>query len=227
MAENEESTLGTLGAYRAIVSGLVGEHSGRVFGMAGDSVAAEFASPVQAVRAAVAVQRALNRRNADLPENRRMEFRIGVNLGDVMAEGGDVLGDGVNVAARLQEIAAKGGICISGAVNQQIDGKLGFPVISLGERSLKNIPRPVPVYRVDRRLEEPEAGGVLGGELALPDRPSIAVLPFANMSGDAEQEYFADGITEDIITSLSRYRWLFVIARNSTFTYKGRAIDIK
>ncbi len=227
MAQDEEGTLGTLGAYRAIISTLVNEHFGRVFGMAGDSVIAEFASPVQAVRAAVAVQRALNRRNADLAEDRRMEFRIGVNLGDVMAEGGDLLGDGVNVAARLQEIAAKGGICISGAINEQIEGKLSFPVISLGERTLKNIPRPVQVSRVDWRLDDPIAGGVLGGVLSLPDLPSIAVLPFANMSGDAEQEYFADGIVEDIITSLSRYRWLFVIARNSTFTYKGRAIDVK
>ena len=160
-----------------------------------------------------------------------MEFRIGINLGDVIAEGDDLLGDGVNVAARLQGVASPAGICIAGAVREQIEGKLAFPLVSLGERALKNLPRPVPVYRVDWRPDDPSAAGVLsgGGVLALPDKPSIAVLPFVNMSGDAEQEYFADGITEDIITALSRYRWFFVIARNSTFAYKGRAagVDVK
>ncbi len=227
MAEDEEATRATLTAYRASMGDIVAEHDGRIFGTAGDSVICEFASPVQAVRAAVAIQRALHRRNADLAENRRMEFRIGLNLGDVMIEGGDLLGDAVNVAARLQEVAAPAGICISGIMRQQIEGKLDFPLAPLGERSLKNIPKPVPVYRVDWRTEDPAASGVLGGQLTLPDKPSIAVLPFANMSGDPEQEYFADGITEDIITELARYRWFFVIARNSTFTYKGRAVDIK
>jgi len=227
MAQDEEATRATLTAYRATIGDIVAEHDGRIFGTAGDSVICEFASPVQAVRAAVAIQRALHRRNADLPETRRMEFRIGLNLGDVMIEGDDLLGDAVNVAARLQEVAAPAGICISDIVRQQIEGKLDFPLAPLGERSLKNIPKPVPVYRVDWRTEDPAASGVLGGQLTLPDKPSIAVLPFANMSGDPEQEYFADGITEDIITELSRYRWFFVIARNSTFTYKGRAVDIK
>jgi adenylate cyclase len=227
MAEDEEGTLRTLAAYRSAIADLIGEHSGRIFGTAGDSVVAEFASAVQAVRAAVAMQRALDRRNADLPESRRMAFRIGLNLGDVMADGDDLLGDGVNVAARLQEIAAPGGICITGALREQIQGKVTFPLASLGERALKNIPRPVQAYRVDWTLDEPGAAGDSGGALSLPDKPSIAVLPLVNMSGDAEQEYFADGMTEDIITALSRYRWFFVIARNSSFAYKGRAVDVK
>ncbi len=227
MAADEEGTLRTLAAYRQVIGDLVAEHGGRIFGTAGDSVIVEFSSPVQAVRAAVAIQRALRRHNADLPEGRRMEFRIGVNLGDVMAQGDDLLGDGVNVAARLQAAAAPAGICVSGAVREQIEGKVTFPLAPQGERSLKNMPRPVQVYGVDWRLDDPSASGVLGGALTLPDKPSIAVLPFANMSGDAEQEYFADGITEDIITALSHYRWFFVVARNSTFVYKGRAVGVK
>jgi adenylate cyclase len=227
MAADEEATLRTLDAYRRTISDLISEHAGRIFGSAGDSVIAEFNSPVQSVRAAVAIQRALHRHNADLPDDRRMEFRIGVNLGDVMVDRDNLLGDGVNVAARLEGVADPGGICISGAVRDQIEGKLNFPLISIGQRTLKNISRPVSVYAVDWRPEHPVAAGVLGGDLALPDKPSIAVLPFSNMSGDPEQEYFADGITEDITTALSHHRWFFVIARNSTFAYKGRAIDVK
>ena len=228
VAEDEEATLRTLGAYRVLIGDLIAEHGGRIFGTAGDSVVAEFASAVQAVRAAVAIQRALQRRNADLPVGRRMEFRIGINLGDVVAEGDDVLGDGVNIAARLQEVAAPAGICLSGAVREQIEGKLDFPLTALGERTLKNIPRPVAVYQVDRGVEVPTAANVLSGAPALPDKPSIAVLPFINLSGDPEQEYFVDGISEDVITALSHYRWFFVIARNSTFAYKGRqGVDVK
>ena len=229
MAADEEATLRTLRAYRETIGGLVAEHGGRIFGSAGDSLVIEFASPVQAVRTAVAVQRALDRRNVDLPTERRMLFRIGVNLGDVIVEGDDLLGDGVNVAARLQEAAAPAGICISGVVQEQIRGKVAFPIAPLGERRLKNIPHPVAIYRVDWRMDDPSETGVLAGpgSLVLPDRPSIAVLPFANMSGDPEQEYFTDGLSEDIITALSRYRWFFVIARNSSFAYKGRAVDIK
>jgi TolB-like protein/class 3 adenylate cyclase len=227
MAADEEATLRTLDAYRRTISDLVSEHAGRIFGSAGDSVIAEFGSAVQAVRAAVAIQRALHRRNADLTSERRMEFRIGVNLGDVMVDSDNLLGDGVNVAARLEGVADPSGICISGAVRDQIEGKLNFPLTSIGQRSLKNISRPVSVYSVDWRLQHPAATGVLGGELVLPDKPSIAVLPFSNMSGDPEQEYFAEGITEDIITALSHHRWFFVIARNSTFVYKGRAVDAK
>ena len=227
MAADEEATLRTLTAYRSTVADLVSEHGGRIFGTAGDSVIAEFGSAVQAVRSAVAIQRALHRRNADLPQDRRMQFRIGINVGDVMVEGEDLLGDGVNVAARLEGVATPGGICVSSFVRDQIDGKLNFALTPLGERSLKNIVKPIQVYAVDWRAEDPVASGVLSGSLALPDKPSIAVLPFVNMSGDPEQEYFADGITEDIITALSHHRWFFVIARNSTFVYKGRAVDVK
>ena len=227
MAADEEATLQTLGAYRRTISDLVSEHAGRIFGSAGDSMIAEFSSAVQAVRAAVAIQRALDRHNADLAKDRRMEFRIGVNLGDVIADRDNLFGDGVNVAARLQGVAEPGGICIAGAVRDQIAGKLKFALTPIGQRTLKNISRPVSIYSVDWRPEHPIASGVLGGGLALPDKPSVAVLPFSNMSGDPEQEYFADGITEDIITALSHHRWFFVIARNSTFVYKGRAVDVK
>ncbi|MEH2588139.1 adenylate/guanylate cyclase domain-containing protein [Bradyrhizobium sp. AZCC 1721] len=227
MSTDEEVTLRTLDGYRRTISDLIAEHAGRIFGTAGDSVIAEFSSAVQAVRAAVAIQRSLDRHNADLPQDRRMEFRIGINIGDVMADGDNLLGNGVNVAARLEGVAEPGGICISGAVRDQIEGKLKFAPTPLGQRSLKNITRPVSVYSVGWQPEHPVATGVLGGALALPDKPSIAVLPFSNMSGDPEQEYFADGITEDIITALSHHRCFFVIARQSTFVYKGRAVDVK
>jgi TolB-like protein/class 3 adenylate cyclase len=227
MAADEEGTLATLSTYRGVIDGLVGEHQGRVFGSAGDSVIAEFGSAVHAVRCAVAIQRAVHRRNADLGGPQRMELRIGVSLGDIIVENDNLFGDGVNVAARLEEVAEPADICISGAVLDQIQGKVSFPMSGLGKRALKNIPRPVVIYRVDWRTEDAQATGILGGDLSLPDKPSVAVLPFVNMSGDAEQEYFADGITEDIITALSRNRWFFVIARNSTFTYKGRPVDVK
>jgi adenylate cyclase len=227
MAADEEATLRTLDAYRRTMSDLIDEHAGRIFGSAGDSIIAEFSSAVQAVRAAVAIQRSLDRHNADLPEHRRMDFRIGVNLGDVMVDSENLFGDGVNVAARLEGVAEPGGICISGAVRDQIEGKLTFALTPIGQRSLKNISRPVSVYSVDWRPEHPVAAGVLGDTLALPDKPSIAVLPFSNMSGDPEQDYFADGITEDLITALSHHRWFFVIARNSTFVYRARAVDVK
>jgi len=185
----------------------------------------EFPSPVQAVRAAVAIQRAVERRNTDLPEIEQMHFRIGITLGDVMEEGGNLYGDAVNVAARLQEVAPSGGICMSGVVLDAMRGKAEFPVTPLGLKSLKNIADPVAVHRVDWRMSDAEASIVSGRAPSVPDKPSIVVLPFANMSGSAEQDYFADGITEDIITALSRHRWFLVIARNSSFTYKGRAVD--
>lgn len=227
VAADEEGTLATLHTYRVTIADLVAEHHGRIFGEAGDSVIVEFHSAVQAVRAAVAIQRALHRRNADLPPERRLELRVGINLGDVVAEDENLLGDGVNVAARLQEVALPGDICISGALRDQIEGKLEFPFISLGDQRLKNIPRAVAVHRVDWRREEATGRGTLSVPLSLPEKPSIAVLPFVNMSGDPEQEYFADGLTEDIITALSLYRWFFVIARNSSFAYKGKAVDAK
>ncbi|APG84979.1 adenylate cyclase [Sinorhizobium americanum CCGM7] len=227
VAANEEGVLEQLRTYGSIIADLVGEHGGRIFASAGDSVVAEFQSAVQAARAAVAIQRILRRRNADLAPDRRMEFRIGLHLGDVVVEGTNLLGDGVNVAARLQEVAQPGGICVSGALRDQIEGKLDSPMVRLGDRKLKNIARPVAVFGLDWRPEDSAEAAVLGGPLTLPDKPSIAVLPFVNMSGDPEQEYFADGLTEDIITALSLYRWFFVVARNSSFAYKGRAIDAK
>lgn len=228
MAEDEEGTLRNLGTCRMVISDLVAEHGGRVFGTAGDSVIVEFASAVNAVRAGVAIQRALELRNAGLPKGKRMDLRIGINLGDVVAEGDDLFGDGVNVAARLQEVANTAGICISSSIREQIEGKLQFPLTPLGERLLKNILRPISVCRVDWAADTLATPRVLlGGALTLPDRPSIAVLPFTNMSGDPEQEYFADGMVEEIITALSQMRRLFVIARNSSFVYKNRVVDVK
>ncbi len=228
MEQNEEATLNTLNVFLGVMRGMVEEHEGRIVGTAGDSVLAEFASPVQAVRSAVAVQRALRRRNMDLPEDRRMRFRVGINLGDVIAQGNDLLGDGVNIAARLEQAAEPGAIFISGSVWEQIQGKLSFPCEYFGEQSVKNISRPVRTYRVGWELEEPiNVEALAGGALRLPDKQSIAVLPFTNMSGDADQEYFADGISEDIITAISKWRWLFVIARNSSFAYKGKNVDVK
>lgn len=224
VAADEEGTLTTLSSYRANIADLVAEHGGRIFGTAGDSVIAEFASAVQAVRAAVAIQRALHHRNSDLAPDRRMEFRIGVNLGDVVAEGADLLGDGVNVAARLQEIAQPASICISGALRDQIEGKLDFPMVSLGEQTLKNLPRPIPVYRVDWLSQNPPI--MSSGHLARPARHMIAVLPFDNMSGDPGQQYLSDGITEDIITDLARFRGLSVAARHASASFAGKGATI-
>ena len=219
---DEEGTLRMLSAYRQVIDGLVAEHSGRIFGTAGDSVIAEFASPVEAVRCAAKLQQELGKRNADVHEDRRMAFRIGVNLGDVVVEGDNLLGDGVNVAARLQELAEPGGVCVSGTVYDHLAGKLDIVLDDLGEQKLKNIARPVHVWRWAGE------GSTRSSDTLPPfqDRPSIAVLPFDNMSGDPEQEFFADGISEDLITALSKIRWFFVIARNSTFTYKGRSVDV-
>jgi TolB-like protein/class 3 adenylate cyclase len=229
MSADEEGTLETLNLYRGVIAQLIDEHQGRIVGTAGDSVLAEFRSAVQAVRSAVAMQRALDRRNADLDEARRMRFRIGINVGDVIAQGADLLGDGVNIAARLEQLAEPAGILVSGTVCEQIEGKLAFPCTYAGEQAAKNLARPVRTYRV--AWEQPDMLRIgLGGASAapaLPDKPSIAVLPFANMGSDPEQEYFADGISEDIITALSKSRWLFVIARNTSFVHKGKAIDIK
>ncbi|MCH7929002.1 MAG: tetratricopeptide repeat protein [Proteobacteria bacterium] len=229
MGADEEGTLRTLNAFRTVIDGLIAEHEGRVFGSAGDSVIAEFASPVEAVRCAAEIQRQLETRNADLPGERRMYFRIGVNLGDVMVDGDNLLGDGVNVAARIERLAEPGGICIAGSVYELVEGKLALGFADLGEQTVKNIARPIRAYRVapDGPAPATEAGWGGAEPLPLPEKPSIAVLPFDNMSGDREQEYFSDGITADVITALSRVRWFFVIARNSSFTYKGRAVDVK
>ena len=178
---------------------------------------------MDAVRCAVDVQRRMVERNAETPEDKRIEFRMGINVGDVIIDGDDIHGDGVNVAARLEGLSEPGGICVSLGVRDQVRDRLDLAFDDAGEQQLKNIARPVRVYRVRLGGTAQQATAAL----ALPDKPSIAVLPFENMSGDPEQEYFADGVVEEIITALSRIRWLFVIARNSSFTYKGRAVDVK
>jgi adenylate cyclase len=273
MGEDEESTVRTLNAYKEVMTGLIQHHRGRVVGTAGDSMLAEFASVVDAVRCAVEIQKELKARNADLSENRKMEFRIGVNLGDVIEDGEQILGDGVNIAARLESLADAGGVCISGTAFDHVRNKIDLGYEYLGEQTVKNIALPVRVYKV---LMEPESAGKVIGEkktkpsqwqktalivvtilivvaaavavwrfylrptsppvevasqdkmaFPLPDKPSIAVLPFTNMSEDPKQEFFSDGITESIITALSKVPRLFVIARNSTFTYKGKPVNVK
>jgi len=207
---------------------------GRLVKTMGDGVLLEFPSVVDAVECAVAVQAVMAERNQGITEDRRMLFRIGVNLGDILIEGDDILGDGVNIAARLEGIAEPGGICISSSAYDQVRGKVVVAFTDLGEQRLKNIDRPVRAYAAKQSdCRATVAPSLLPSQLEvrkplpLPDKPSIAVLPFQNMSGDPEQEYFADGVVEDIITALSRFKSLFVIARNSSFTYKGKAVDIK
>ena len=227
MGDDEEATLATLNAHRQAIDRHIENHQGRVFGTAGDSMIAEFSSPVEAVRCAVEIQQDIKKRNNKLRENHRMRFRIGVNLGDVMVAKDDLFGDGVNIAARLEGIAEPGGICISGTVFDQVEGKLNFALNDLGTHQVKNIAKPLRVYSVS--FDEPGgAGGAWSGEaLQLPDKPSIAILPFDNLSGDPEQEYFADGMAEDIITEMSRFRWLLVMARNSSFAYRGKSPDMR
>jgi TolB-like protein/class 3 adenylate cyclase len=266
MAADEEGTLRTLNAYRQEMDALVAGRDGRIVGSAGDSVLAEFPSAVEATRCAVEIQHELAVRNSELPADRRLEFRIGINLGDVMVEGDDLFGDGVNVAARLQALAEPGGIYVSGGIYDQIKGKLPFGADFLGEQTVKNIAEPIRVYRlrsdratvrrsVPRRwrpwlmiaagfallliaaagtawyFDQPRALGPTEKEQAsappLPDRPSIAVLPFDNLSANPEEEYFADGLTDDLITDLSKISGLFIIARNSVFAYKNQPFNIR
>jgi adenylate cyclase len=268
MGQDEEATLRTLSSHRKLVDSLIESHRGRFVNSAGDSVLAEFVSIENAVQCAVEIQNTLKAENAKLPLDRRMQFRIGVNLGDVMVEGEQIYGDGVSVAARLENLAHPGGICISGTVHERIRDKLAVGYQDLGNQEVKNIARPVRVYRVLSEGDEATPrvarrylrGGVLSiaglaiiagtiilvqhvslkaphthasipppesPTLALSDKPTIAVLPFTNMSGDHEQEYFSDGITDDLITGLSRLQGLFVIARNSTFTYKGKPAPLR
>ena len=227
MGENEEATLATLKKYRQLMDGLIHNHRGRIFGTAGDSVIAEFSSPVEALRCAIEIQQHIEDRNRDLPDRSRMRFRIGVNLGDVIVEGDDLLGDGVNVAARLERLADPGSVCISRPVLDQVEGKLDCRFTDLGAREVKNIARPVHVYRVHFRETDVDPAARAAIPLPFPDKPSIAVLSFQNISGDPEQEYFSDGITEDIITQLSRFRSLFVIARTSSFHYKGQSPKVQ
>jgi TolB-like protein/class 3 adenylate cyclase len=236
MGADEEGTLERLKALRReLLDPKIAEHHGRIVKSTGDGLLVEFASVVDAVRCAVAVQQAMPERNTGVAADNRIELRIGINLGDVIVEGGDLYGDGVNIAARIEALADAGGVFVSNTVHDQVRDRLPFVFEDLGEQQVKNIARPVRVYRVGPRPSRPPAGetpAVHPGAppalaLPLPDKPSIAVLPFANMSGDPEQEYFADGMVEEIITALSRIRWLFVIARNSSFTYKGQTIDVK
>jgi len=270
MGEDEKGTVRILNTYKEIMTGLVQQHHGRVVDAPGDNVLAEFGSVVDAVECAVEIQKALKTRNAELPENRKMEFRIGVNLGDVIEDGEQILGDGVNIAARLESLSEAGGICISGTAFDHVRNKLNLGYEYLGEQTVKNIALPVRVYRV---LMEPEAAGKVIGEkkqkpqkwswkaiaavvvsilvaggliwnfylrgpqterakvekmaFPLPDKPSIAVLPFTNMSEDPKQEFLCDGMTEGIITVLSKVPRLFVVARDSTFTYKGKPVKVK
>jgi TolB-like protein/class 3 adenylate cyclase len=242
MGADEEGTLERLKALRReLVDPKIAEHKGRIVKTTGDGLLVEFASVVDAVRCAVAVQQAMPERNTAAAADNRIELRIGINLGDVIVEGDDLYGDGVNIAARIEALADAGGVFVSNTVHDQVRDRLPFVFEDLGEQQVKNIARPLRVYRVrpegphpnpPPRAGEGSARSVRVGAgvppaLTLPDKPSIAVLPFANMSGDPEQEYFVDGMVEEIITALSRIRWLFVIARNSTFTYKGRPVDVK
>jgi TolB-like protein len=225
MGADEEGTLERLKALRReLVDPKIAEHRGRIVKTTGDGLLVEFASVVDAVRCAVAVQQAMPERDAGLGADNRIELRIGVNLGDVIVEGDDLYGDGVNIAARIEALADAGGVFVSNTVHDHVRDRLPFVFEDLGEQQVKNIARPVRVYRV-RDAAPAKTPAALA--LPLPDKPSIAVLPFANMSGDPQQEYFADGMVEEIITALSRIRWLFVIARNSSFTYKGQPVDVK
>lgn len=230
---DEDRTLARLRALRSdVIDPTIAVHAGRVVKRTGDGVLVEFRSVVDAVRCAIEVQNGMVERNVGLPPERRIEFRIGIHLGDVVEESdGDLMGDGVNIAARLEGIAEPNGICLSGAAYEQVRDKLKEEFVDLGDKELKNIVRPVRAYRLSLSQNvaklELVASAVSGGNLPLPDKPSIAVLPFQNMSGDRDQEFLSDGISEDIITALSKLHWLFVIARNSTFAYKGKSADIR
>jgi TolB-like protein len=204
----------------------IDKHRGRIFKLMGDGLLAEFGSVVDAVKCAVTLQRGMVERNASVSKNKRIEVRIGINLEEVIVEGDDRYGEGVNVAARLQQLAEPGAICVSGKVSKEVEKKLAFGFEPMGEHRMKNISEPIACFRVDLQLRSPRKAD-LPTSPSLPDKPSIAVLPFQNMSGDPEQDYFADGMVEEIITALSRMRWLFVIARNSSFTYKGRTVDVR
>jgi TolB-like protein/class 3 adenylate cyclase len=230
MGIDEEGTLAALKTHRReLIDPLIAQHQGRIVKTTGDGLLIEFGSIVDAVRCAVVMQQGIESSNANVDEDRRILFRIGINVGDVIVEGDDIFGDGVNVAARLQTLAKPGCICVSATVREHVAEKLPIGFSDLGEHSVKNIARPIHVYRIETRME-PRNATIRGSEhaaLTLPDRPSIAVLPFTNLSGDPEQDYFADGMVEDIITGLSRIKWLFVIARNSSFAYKGKVVNVK
>jgi adenylate cyclase len=233
MGVDEEGTLRQIKAHRKeLVDPKITEHRGRVVKTTGDGMLVEFVSVIDAVRCAVDIQRGMVERNASVPSDKRIEFRIGINVGDIISDANDIYGDGVNVAARLEALAEPGGICVSRNVHDQVRDKLNFGFEDMGEQTIKNIARPIGVHRISLAETAPlaavhSAAAASKPEPASSNRPSIAVLPFANMSGDPEQEYFADGISEDIITGLSKLRWFFVIARNSSFAYKGKTVDVK
>jgi adenylate cyclase len=227
MGADDEATVRDLKAHQSVILPMLKEHAGRVIDTAGDGILAEFASVLNAVKCAVAIQKTMADRNAAIDHARRMQFRIGINQGDVVFDEARVYGDGINIAARLEGIAEPGGICMSGKVYEEIQGRIDLTCEDLGPQQLKNIERPVKAYRVVARTGAEASPTPQKPPLALPDKPSIAVLPFTNMSGDPEQEYIADGIVEDITTELSRFRELFVIARNSSFHYKGQAVDVR
>jgi adenylate cyclase len=231
MSADEEGTLRQLKSHRReLVDPKIVEHRGRIVKTTGDGMLVEFVSVVDAVRCAVDVQRGMIERNAEIPRERCIQFRIGINVGDIISDEGDIYGDGVNVAARLEALAEPGGIYVSRVVHDQVRDKLAFDFEDMGEQTVKNISRPVGIHRI--HLAQHASPQISTGSISSPgqtisDRPALAVLPFVNMSGDADQEYFADGISEDVITGLSKLRWFFVIARNSSFSYKGKAIDIR
>lgn len=228
MGADESGTLERLKALRReLVEPCIKARSGRIVKLMGDGLLAEFRSVVEAVQCAANIQEGMAGRELDLPETERISLRIGVNLGDILVEGTDIYGDGVNVASRLEALAAPGGICLSGAAFDAVEGKLDLPFEAIGSQKLKNIDKPVRVYRIDLPTSRAESVADLSESPQLPSKPSIAVLPFTNMSNDKTQEHLADGIAEDIITALSKVSNIFVVARNSTFTYKGQAIDIK
>jgi adenylate cyclase len=217
---------------RGLADPKISEHRGKVVKHTGDGVLAEFGSVVDAVRCAIEVQRGMAEQNATMPQVKRIEFRIGIHVGDIIVDDNDIFGDGVNIAARLEGIAEPGGVCISDDAQRQVRGKVDFAFEDMGPQNLKNIVEPMRAWRLRMKASGSAAAPIeppveSTQALALPDKPSIAVLPFENMSGDPEQEYFADGMVEEIITALSRFKWLFVIARNSSFTFKGKAVDIK
>ena len=230
MGDDEESTLAALNAHRKeFIDPAFAEHHGRIVKLMGDGMLVEFPSVVEAVQCAVEVQRGMAERNADVPDGRKMLLRIGINLGDIIVEGDDIHGNGVNVAARIEALADPGGVCISRAARDQVRDKLDIALEDLGEVEVKNIARPLRIFRVPIDGAPPRVAVQSAPAVeatVLPDKPSIAVLPFENMSGDPEQEFFADGLTEDILTALSRFRGLFVISRNSAFVYKGKATNV-
>jgi adenylate cyclase len=230
MGLDEEGTLARLKAVRkTLIDPAIASHRGRIVKTTGDGVLVEFASTVDAVRSAVEIQRNMAEQNSNVPLDQMMQFRIGIHVGDIIIDENDIFGDGVNIAARLEGISEPSGVCLSDDAYRQIRGKVEIACDDLGTQTLKNISEPMRAWRMqlDTGLALTASAAAAPAPLALPDKPSIAVLPFQNMSGDPEQQYFADGMVEDIITALSRFKWLFVIARNSTFTYKGRSVDIR